>query len=998
MKPTVSSPFEPRATESRALRALLEAANAGRGGATLVVGPLGIGKSYLVDSMVRSADGMTIGYGRASDRVDAPPLYPLWPCLRTLGLAPGSLGTVFDITERILSAAARAERPILWVIEDLQLSETATLEVLCMLAEPLRGLRLALIMTARDDDARAPAHAAGWLARLTRVSTVVRLGPFAAEASLALLKTTAPRLSRGQALRVHRLAQGNPLLLSEYGRAVARGADPASVPVVIAELVREQLKALPKDTLAAVQAGAVLGREFTASSAALLLGWPPARAIEAQTAAVQAGLLVEHELGVHAFSHDVTRDVAQASLSVEALRALHARAADTLRDATAAARVAERAGHLLAAANARSLPSVLAQTKDAIALATSANAPEAAYALAKAARDAEQLLNGRDAPPRELLALAKLARQTGRHDEHAAWCERASAAAERDGDWPCVAEAALVRGETLQPGVVDHTLVRMLEAALAEVSDATLQGRLKARLAAARQPARDPSGPIALAKEALAMPERDAAERAEKLYFAGAAFAVFAPLADRIAVNEELLERATACGQTSRALHARMRLALDACELGELDAMVGHIDALERDATEPDSLWRALLLRSMHGLMLGDFAASDRALVEVERLTAVTDAPALEQTLTIHRTQRLRIMHEDEALRARLPSVLDSAGQMEAMRLIARVVRAGMFAWLEDEDATRTELASFAGATVELSPTLFGMWSEAVAVAGTTAQRQAALRLCGARRSLQQVSGPIAMTYEGPVTRLSGLLHASLGAFAEAETHLEAALAWVRERDLEPWRARIAYELAALAKKRGNDARSASRRDEARSSSVLMPGLAARLSTLPSVAQARPVATRVSVAREGELWRVAVDDDVARVPDSRGMQLLARLVERSGEELHVLTLASDVDGALSDTDAGATLDAEAVDAYRTRLRELGTSSAEQRERRMLERELSRAVGLRGVRRVGSASERARVNVQRRLRDAVHRIGVVAPALGAYFERALRTGTYCCFRP
>src|SRR5205085_1103561 len=55
--------------------------------------------------------------------------------------------------------------------------------------------------------------------------------------------------------------------------------------------------------------------------------------------------------------------------------------------------------------------------------------------------------------------------------------------------------------------------------------------------------------------------------------------------------------------------------------------------------------------------------------------------------------------------------------------------------------------------------------------------------------------------------------------------------------------------------------------------------------------------------REGELWRVEHGGKTARVKDSRGMRLLARLVERPGEEIHVLVLASEEATSLPESSA-----------------------------------------------------------------------------------------------
>jgi hypothetical protein len=142
------------------------------------------------------------------------------------------------------------------------------------------------------------------------------------------------------------------------------------------------------------------------------------------------------------------------------------------------------------------------------------------------------------------------------------------------------------------------------------------------------------------------------------------------------------------------------------------------------------------------------------------------------------------------------------------------------------------------------------------------------------------------------------------------------------------------------------------------------------------------------------------------------MQLLARLVEQPGEELHVLVLASDEGRALAETNAGDRLDEKALRAYRARLSEIGRELEDvramgdrgraehlDREREALEAEISGALGLGGkARKAGSIAERARINVQKRLKDALLRISEADAALGAELHRAVRTGTYCSFRP
>jgi predicted ATPase len=65
----------------------------------------------------------------------------------------------------------------------------------------------------------------------------------------------------------------------------------------------------------------------------------------------------------------------------------------------------------------------------------------------------------------------------------------------------------------------------------------------------------------------------------------------------------------------------------------------------------------------------------------------------------------------------------------------------------------------------------------------------------------------------------------------------------------------------------------------------------------------------------------------------------------------------------------------------------------------LARELSRGFGLGGrARRSGSAIERARVNVRRRITLALRRIRAASPELGAGLESRVKTGIFCVYMP
>jgi DNA-binding response OmpR family regulator len=179
--------------------------------------------------------------------------------------------------------------------------------------------------------------------------------------------------------------------------------------------------------------------------------------------------------------------------------------------------------------------------------------------------------------------------------------------------------------------------------------------------------------------------------------------------------------------------------------------------------------------------------------------------------------------------------------------------------------------------------------------------------------------------------------------------------------------------------------------------------------------------------REGDYWTIAYGGSVFRLHDVKGLEYLARLLERPDTEIHVLDLVAPLrlpehlaartgrDEGLSvrqGEDAGAMLDLSAKTAYRNRLRELDEELAQaksfsdearagriEQELEVLARELSAAVGLGGRdRRAASVSERARVNVARAIKSALSKIALSSPHLERHLRVSIRTGTFCSYSP
>ena len=176
--------------------------------------------------------------------------------------------------------------------------------------------------------------------------------------------------------------------------------------------------------------------------------------------------------------------------------------------------------------------------------------------------------------------------------------------------------------------------------------------------------------------------------------------------------------------------------------------------------------------------------------------------------------------------------------------------------------------------------------------------------------------------------------------------------------------------------------------------------------------QPSPSASEMTLTQDGETWLASFGGREARLRDTKGVRLLARLISEPSHEKHVLDLASETGMSLAEGAVAPLLDAEARKQFRERLREIevaideasrvGDTGRRERavaEQEWLERELSAATGLGGrSRQTGSAAERARVNVQRRIRDAIRRVSKHDSDLARHLERSVKTGVFCVYDP
>jgi non-specific serine/threonine protein kinase len=164
--------------------------------------------------------------------------------------------------------------------------------------------------------------------------------------------------------------------------------------------------------------------------------------------------------------------------------------------------------------------------------------------------------------------------------------------------------------------------------------------------------------------------------------------------------------------------------------------------------------------------------------------------------------------------------------------------------------------------------------------------------------------------------------------------------------------------------------------------------------------------------RSDSTWMLTWAHDSFQLEDSRGLQILYELVSHPEQEFHVTDLLAPRGQAGRVEDAGEMLDSEAVANYRRRVRELESEleEAEQwndagrvewlgTELEFVRAELTRAVGLGGRRRhAASSSERARVNVRRRIVHVLDKIEAHCPELAQHLGLSVKTGHFCAYHP
>ena len=349
------------------LDGLLERAATGRRQAIVIEGEAGIGKSTLIRAFAARAAtaGSVVLVGRCDALGRDLPLQPVLDALDAYlaplgeaaadvlgpegavlspllwGHVPGPAGptvmgdaasgqaVLFAALGAVLDRLSEGGRPVVLVIEDIQLAAPPTLEWLGLAAR--RGRRLLVIVTRRPE---GPTLAG---------VEVLAIGPLDLDAATALV-------GEKRAADLHARSGGHPLFLVELAHA-----DAGELPSSIRQAVAERADRL-EDAGAMLRAAASLGPELDLDLLAAVLATGVGELLSQLEAALVARLLSERD-GVLRFSHELVREALADATTAPRRAWLHREAASVLAarpraDPLAVAWHARRGGDSSAAASA----------------------------------------------------------------------------------------------------------------------------------------------------------------------------------------------------------------------------------------------------------------------------------------------------------------------------------------------------------------------------------------------------------------------------------------------------------------------------------------------------------------------------------------------------------------------------------------------------------------------------------------------------------------------
>src|SRR5215467_336613 len=355
-----------RDRELAVLADLMTQVAAGRGGAVLIEGEPGIGKSALVRAALAEVAiaGCQVFWGAGDELGQALPLLPLLEGLqvRELSTSPRrntivrllrgevTVGRGMDasaaLAEQLLALITEecAVRPAILVVDDLQWADQASVTLWGRLTRLARQAPLLLVAMMRPVPQREDLLA---LRRVTDDAVRLQLAGLTEAAVAELVAALAGGKPDDKLLRLANTAAGNPLYLIEMVAALKRSSSvtvtagvaklaSGSPPTSLSAAIADRLGFASGPVREVLRAAALLGVDFVVLDLANVLGRGLADLIPAVDEALAAGVLAESGTGLR-FRHPLIRAALYEEMPLPVRAAWHRAAGRALAEAGAPA-------------------------------------------------------------------------------------------------------------------------------------------------------------------------------------------------------------------------------------------------------------------------------------------------------------------------------------------------------------------------------------------------------------------------------------------------------------------------------------------------------------------------------------------------------------------------------------------------------------------------------------------------------------------------------------
>lgn len=1068
--------FVGRTAESAAIASALHGATE-RTHLICVSGPAGIGKTTLAAHAVspRGANTSThastdpparAAWTRCWNGPGTPALWPWRQLLTELGVAI-DVATAATNTTTAISTTTNAhtttstpsaedrfaqfdricadlctlslKRPLTVIIDDIHWADRASLELLHFVARHPRPSALRIIATFRDDEASSGDHAS-IIATIEREAQSFRLAGLDSES----IGSIANRLGIESADTVRSVTDrtaGNPFFATELLRQLAdTGIDAEQpVPTSIRALLDSQLALIEPNARAALEAAAVQGEVFSASTLAAATRIEPFELEEMLEAAQRSRLVARHN-GDWSFAHALIGETLLEELSPHDIARHHLATADAIEKQYGLddpAHIESLANHVAAAAGLATPDRMIAVSLIAAGVARRQLAFETESTLLKRAIELLRSTDHTSELLDALIARCVAEKAAGNFDEAVAVGLEAADVAQLSNDPVGLGRVALVFPPDTEGVELDQTYnadqARLREAALATLPDdqAVLRCQLQAAHAMSLYWSESPTEAErhhhatlrrdTLTADALHTAEQLGDDHTLAIALHARIYANWGPSTDstRLELALRLVAVADRIGDSRLALAGRVWRITDHLTNNRLVEADIDLEAFESEAqrnVDRYQLWSAMRIRANIAFMRGD-------VVEMERLASEAfkfGRTFLPNDAALHFYSAM--LGPVAFVRGVFGDTLDFVRDMAIQNSHVPAWRIGYAiaaAEAGEVDTARSELDAIAANDFAMFPRdldFFTSLASAAAVALITKNREAALSII---RHVQPRSGllivhGIGYTHYGSFDLALGQCADALDRVDEARSAYERS---IEQLDIAGSKYR-SYARLLLGRLISTHDPITARRVLSEAVDQFESYNAERMVDRCHVALSELDALRTVTLSEAQGgWRLAQHGaEVVELPDLKGFRALQELLVHPNQSRHALVLAAIIEGHGSPLpvtgDQLELADEQAMAHYRSRLAELdhdldaadrsGDTARSERlheEFDALTDELRRVRGFAGHSTTApNDADRARVNVTKHVKRAIERIAEADSSLGEMLRESITTGMHCSYVP